>query len=218
VQASQALIAIISSSPKNRPGYLHKEIRIAIEVANRQPEGAIYIIPICLDNCEPPNHLSHLQYSRIPRENVADIYITLRLSLLTRAIELGNITTKQFEEMPTPWFMVKGGSPSRLRPGWYLIRGLNPDPRQSPYYGIAEVETIDDEYLITWYIGDHTIKGRGHVPLGNELVHVSVPGKYEVTFSRESSISGFYECSWGSGGSEQFIPASPMMPRPAKLE
>ena len=98
VQASQALIVFISSSAMNRSGYLHKEIRLAIEVANQQPQGAIYIIPICLDNCEPPKQLSHLHYSMIPRESVADIYITLRSSLLSRAAELGIISAEQLRK------------------------------------------------------------------------------------------------------------------------
>ena len=208
VRASHAVIVFISSSSTDRAGYFNKEIRLAIDVAERQPEGTIYIIPLCLDNCEPPKRLSHLQSSMLPREMVADIYKTLQASLLARAVALGIITAKQSEEMPTPWFMIKAGSPSQLRQGRYLVRGQNPD--LSKYYGFAEVDKSDGEYLVTWYIAEREIKGHGQVPRGNEPIRLSVPGEYEVTFSREAGM-GIYEASRGSGGIERFIPASPII-------
>jgi len=110
VQESDVVIVFISSSGMDRNGYLHKELALAIEAAQRKPEGAIYIIPICLDGCEPPKRLAHLHYSTFPRDMVAEIYETLRLSLLTRSAELGLITTTQLEEVPTEPMMIKVGN------------------------------------------------------------------------------------------------------------
>lgn len=48
VQQSDVVIVFISSSGMDRRGYLHKELALAIEVAQRQPQGAIYIVPFAL--------------------------------------------------------------------------------------------------------------------------------------------------------------------------
>ncbi|MBK8784742.1 MAG: hypothetical protein IPO22_23775 [Anaerolineales bacterium] len=47
----QSLFVFPSLLPKR--GYVNKEIRRALDVADEKPEGTIYVIPLRLDECEP---------------------------------------------------------------------------------------------------------------------------------------------------------------------
>ncbi len=46
-------VAILSERSVTKSGYVQTEIRKALEIADRHPEGKIFIIPIRIDNCEP---------------------------------------------------------------------------------------------------------------------------------------------------------------------
>jgi hypothetical protein len=212
VRASNVVIAFISSSGIDRAGYLHKEIGLAIDVAQRQPEGAIYIIPIRLDECEMPQRLSHLHWSSIPRDLVAEIYVTLQSSLLTRASELGLLTADELRNIPRMPAMAKGRS-ATLRTGRYLVRGRNPD--RSKYFGIAGAEESNDKYCVTWNISGRIVNSQGEAPHDpveylTGGVHILTQDEYKVVFSSQSG-TGIYEGTWGTGGTEQLIPASPMV-------
>jgi hypothetical protein len=58
-------------------------------------------------------------------------------------------------------------------------------------------------------IGGQEMKGYGeafHADDGH--VTITISGRYDVTFSSQSGF-GIYGGTWGSGGTEQLIPASP---------
>ena len=89
------------------------------------------------------------------------------------------------------------------------MRGQNPGGGK--YFGTAKVDKSGDEYINTWKIGDQELKGRGQSPRGDEVeVCILVEGEYEVIFSHASGF-GIYEGTWGEGGVEQLIPASPIL-------
>ena len=46
-------IAVLSSRSIGKRGYVQKEIRLALAIADEYPEGRIFIIPVRLDECEP---------------------------------------------------------------------------------------------------------------------------------------------------------------------
>src|SRR5262245_50477511 len=60
VTNSHAVVVFISTSGMDRPGYLHKEIDLALDAAARHPEGTVYTIPIKLGDGTLPGRLSHL--------------------------------------------------------------------------------------------------------------------------------------------------------------
>jgi TIR domain len=62
VKASDACIVCLSKSSSTRAGYLQKEIRRALDVAQERPEGSIYIIPVRLEPCDVPPRLKDLQW------------------------------------------------------------------------------------------------------------------------------------------------------------
>jgi hypothetical protein len=62
VRNSDAVIVCLSKGSITKRGYVQKEIRLALDVAGEQPEGAIYIIPVKLEECAAPQTLSHLHW------------------------------------------------------------------------------------------------------------------------------------------------------------
>lgn len=62
VRESDVVLVLVSRNSINKAGYVQKEIRQAIDVAEEQPEGAIFIIPVRLEDCPVPERLRHLQW------------------------------------------------------------------------------------------------------------------------------------------------------------
>lgn len=62
VQTSDIFLVCVSSSWIKRPGYIQKELRIALEEAQKKPEGSIFILPTRFEDCEVPASLRNLQY------------------------------------------------------------------------------------------------------------------------------------------------------------
>ncbi|MGB8647227.1 MAG: toll/interleukin-1 receptor domain-containing protein [Anaerolineae bacterium] len=58
VRASDIVLVCLSPNAINTAGYVHKEIKFALDVADEQPEGTIFIIPVKLEECEIPERLS----------------------------------------------------------------------------------------------------------------------------------------------------------------
>ena len=71
-----------SSSSINKEGYLQKEIRHVLDVADEKAEGTIYVIPVRLEGCEIPPQLRRWQWVDLFE---ADRYERLMRSLRARA-------------------------------------------------------------------------------------------------------------------------------------
>lgn len=61
IRLSQMVIICLSKGSINKKGFVQKEIKIALDIADEQPEGTIYLIPLKLEECQLPSRLSHLQ-------------------------------------------------------------------------------------------------------------------------------------------------------------
>ncbi|NOT03259.1 MAG: TIR domain-containing protein [Anaerolineales bacterium] len=62
VESADAVIVCLSDTAVHKVGYVQKELRKVLDIADEQPEGMIFIIPICFDSCEIPRRLSSWQY------------------------------------------------------------------------------------------------------------------------------------------------------------
>ncbi|MCP4179718.1 MAG: toll/interleukin-1 receptor domain-containing protein [bacterium] len=69
INSSDVIIVCLSSQSINKRGYLQKEIEFALDVADEQPEGAIFVIPFKLNRCHIPQRLCHLHYVNFFNEN-----------------------------------------------------------------------------------------------------------------------------------------------------
>jgi hypothetical protein len=57
VREADIFIACLSSVAATKRGYIQKETRMALEAALRQPQGAIFIVPVQLEECDIPEDL-----------------------------------------------------------------------------------------------------------------------------------------------------------------
>jgi len=233
VRVSDIVLAFISSSGVDRDGYLHKEIRLAIDAAEQKPEGAIFIVPVRLDDCKIPERLARYQWATpfgvkvsrvfLPSEgedeivtepdvapctgrDVANVYVSFQQALITRAFQLKKITREQYETKPSSPDLDKAMYTSlktRLIPRKYLVRGQNPD--STKYWGTAQISQSKHQCKVVWKIDGKEIIGI----CANHHVPIMINGDHEVTVLDRSIVNGVYNLSWGDGGTEQLIPASP---------
>jgi len=94
VEQSNIVIACISNQSVNKEGYIQKELRNILSIAEEKPEGTIFVIPLKLEDCEVPRQMQNWQsvdYYPIPKRNQA--YSRLMKSLEQRAQDL-DIPTK----------------------------------------------------------------------------------------------------------------------------
>jgi CheY-like chemotaxis protein len=86
VKRSDIVVICISSEAFTTPGFLHKEIAFALNRAEEQPEGSIFIIPLRLQKCPIPSRLAKYQWIDYTKENGWE---RLMASIYTRARQLG---------------------------------------------------------------------------------------------------------------------------------
>ena len=65
IKNSNIIIVCLSCKSVKKAGFVQKELKYALEIADMQPEGALYIIPVKLEDCEVPMSLRHLQWVNI---------------------------------------------------------------------------------------------------------------------------------------------------------
>src|ERR1700752_150635 len=53
IRDTDAIIICLSTVSVAKEGYVNKEVRRALEIAEEKPEGTIYVIPLRLDDCDP---------------------------------------------------------------------------------------------------------------------------------------------------------------------
>lgn len=62
VRSADCVAVCLSGTSTTRAGYVHKEIKEALDVADEQPEGTIFVIPARLEECVVPSRLRHLHW------------------------------------------------------------------------------------------------------------------------------------------------------------
>jgi hypothetical protein len=58
VKSSDIVIVCLSKKAVSKRGYIQKEITHALDVAEEQPEGTIFLIPLRIEECDMPERLS----------------------------------------------------------------------------------------------------------------------------------------------------------------
>jgi len=57
INSSDVIITCFSNRSINKPGYINKELKMALDVADKQPENTIFIIPLRFEDCPVPIRL-----------------------------------------------------------------------------------------------------------------------------------------------------------------
>ena len=87
VKTSDVVIVCLSHKAINKAGYVQKEIKFALDKAEEQPDGTIFLIPLKLEECDVPERLQRWQWVNLFEEKG---YKRLMGSLRLRA---GTITS-----------------------------------------------------------------------------------------------------------------------------
>jgi hypothetical protein len=62
IKGSDFVLVCLSNLSTKKQGFIQKEIRMALDVLDTVPEGAVYLIPLRLDDCEVPTRLGKRQW------------------------------------------------------------------------------------------------------------------------------------------------------------
>ena len=65
IDRSDYILVFLSSSSVNKEGYFQKELKTVLERRELKPEGARYIIPILIDDCEPPRAFKDIHWLKV---------------------------------------------------------------------------------------------------------------------------------------------------------
>ena len=88
VKNSDAVVVCLSNGSINKQGFIQKELRFALDIADEQTDGIIFLIPLKLEECELPDRLKHLHYVELFRpkgyERLLDALQVRATSLETR--------------------------------------------------------------------------------------------------------------------------------------
>lgn len=85
VRGCDAVVVCLSNSSVSKEGYLQRELRFALDVAEEKPEGTIFVVPLKLEECGIPDRLARLHW--VSWTDPAG-YEKLKLALATRAHQL----------------------------------------------------------------------------------------------------------------------------------
>lgn len=77
---ADAFIIFLSNKSITKEGYVQKEIKIGLDIADEKPEGSIFIIPARLEECTVPSRLSRWQW--------VDLFSEYGFSKLMRSLGL----------------------------------------------------------------------------------------------------------------------------------
>jgi hypothetical protein len=80
------VIVILSRNSTTKRGYVQKEIKFALDEADKQPEGTIFIIPVKVEECDLPDRLRRYHTVNLFEERGFE---KLMRALRSRANELG---------------------------------------------------------------------------------------------------------------------------------
>jgi hypothetical protein len=90
VETSGAVIVCVSSVSVAKEGYVQRELRRVLDLALEKLEGAVFVIPVRLDECGIPRQLKDRQFLDYFPESYRDVaYNKLKLSLRMRKDALG---------------------------------------------------------------------------------------------------------------------------------
>jgi hypothetical protein len=69
LEESHVVLVFISKQSTNKTGYLNRELREVLDLAELRPEGAIFAVPVRLEECNVPSRLTQFQRVDIFQSN-----------------------------------------------------------------------------------------------------------------------------------------------------
>jgi hypothetical protein len=78
IKRADGFIVCLSKDSIDKRGYVQKEIKLGLDVADEIPEGEIFIIPLKLEECEIPDRLSRWQWEYFDERGYGKLIQALR--------------------------------------------------------------------------------------------------------------------------------------------
>lgn len=143
VRRSDAILVCLSSHSVRKEGYLQKELKFALDVAEEKPEGTIFIIPVKLDSCQLPQRLRSWQWVEWSQPNA---YERILSSLRARADESG------IEHLPGQGPLIKITHPVDNSSGRILYKAADVQEliqkRYDSQVGADDVPVLSSEQVV----------------------------------------------------------------------
>ncbi|MCL4840170.1 MAG: TIR domain-containing protein, partial [Thermoanaerobaculia bacterium] len=103
VKQSDIVLVCLSNKTVQKDGYVQKEIRYVIDVAEEKPEDKIFVIPVRMNDCLVPQRLQCWQWvDYFPKQNQDKAYKRLIESLKLSASRLEIPTGHPYKQFYTP--------------------------------------------------------------------------------------------------------------------
>jgi TIR domain len=79
VKTSDIVLVCLSNTSINKAGYVQREIKFALDIADNLPDSSIFIMPLLLEECAIPERLSKLA--------TVDLFLPDGFEKLTKALQ-----------------------------------------------------------------------------------------------------------------------------------
>ena len=113
VKSSAAVLVFLSRMAVTSTGFVHKEIKLALDVADAQPEGTIFIIPVRLEDCDVPERLQHIQW--------VDLYLPRGYEKLLKTFRTQGLVGERKEDLSPPTNLKDGLKYIWIPPGRFRM-------------------------------------------------------------------------------------------------
>lgn len=108
IQKSQMVAILLSKKSINKTGFYQKEIVAALDYAEMQPEGAIFIVPIRIEECEVPDRLKKYHWLDLFNEDEVLIWISGMKKQTSQTVSFDfSVARVEFTYKNTAWLMDK---------------------------------------------------------------------------------------------------------------
>jgi len=100
IRKSEYFLALISSKSVNQKGYIHTEMKMALDILDELHSYNIFIIPVYLEPFNPPEHLQHIKGVNLYesyKEGFKKILMALNYSFATDKIRTADKNLKHSE-------------------------------------------------------------------------------------------------------------------------
>lgn len=117
IEVSDAVIVCLSKHSVTKEGFIQKELRKVLDIADEKPEGTIFVIPLRLDDCDVPKRVSKFQFFNLfPERQIEWVYERIYRSLDIRANSLGLHVKKETPDIHRENILLPIGNLKKIKP------------------------------------------------------------------------------------------------------
>jgi formylglycine-generating enzyme required for sulfatase activity len=197
VRKSDVVAVCLSKRSITKEGYVQKEIRFALDLADEKPDSTIFLIPARLEDCSVPDRLSRWQWVDLSSQNG---YTKLIKALELRAKDLGIPTrnTMYLVDLERELF-----EPQMVRiPQGLFLMGSTPEQAKQAIKDGADKDWLMDEQpqhlieLPEYFIGKYPITNREYQAFVKDTNHKPLEGWDGDQYPKERDIHPVVNVSW----------------------